>query len=172
MSKTFYHLSKSDKVYINAAIHGKISNNIDSKLFGNEFSDYGINVLNTPILPLSIEASVRNFREFLLEWVRQREFPDLPSRLSCYFCVKEFEDLKLWSNKLISRPIINIIESDVYFEADSKLLDVHDNDFSLQVAAFRKYWSGNVTDDPILEALIPFPITITNSISSSLILND
>ncbi|UOQ87525.1 DUF2441 domain-containing protein [Gracilibacillus salinarum] len=93
--------------------------------------------------------TVRTIREVIAEMVRLQEYPQLPSRLSCLYASKTYEDVLKWKAIFDSykRNVYQIVKRRVngnYFEGDGSLLPKEDGAyFHTKIAQARDYWQGN-----------------------------
>ncbi|MDQ0227284.1 hypothetical protein J2S02_003629 [Metabacillus niabensis] len=85
--------------------------------------------------------------------VRLQEFPEYPSRLSCLYAAKSYEDALKWKELFDSynRKVLQIVRLRVigdYFEGDGNLLPKEDGiPFSQKIEQAREYWKGNVKNE-------------------------
>ena len=97
----------------------------------------------------------------------------LPSRFLCLYAVEHLDELKAWKSILCSSDFSvwevkcdsgNILKVDAQHlrgvASGSTLLD-HDR---LRVNAI-KYWSGELSEDPLPELLLPLPVTAVRKVS-------
>ena len=122
------------------------------------------------------------FYEIILEYVRKSLYPKLPSRFQCLFANKSIEDALNWINfwQLNECNIVEI-ETDTYYELDSSwFTDNYDTAMLNTVKNYQgiispqsiahkfeeavKYWSGEISNTPRLEVLIPYPFRIARII--------
>ena len=100
-----------------------------------------------------IDQTIRAVREVITEMVRLQEYPDYPSRLSCLYAAKSYNDVLKWKVLFDSynRKVLQIVKLRVLgksFEGDANLLPKEDgSSFSRKIEQARQYWSGNVTND-------------------------
>ncbi|EJS02544.1 MULTISPECIES: DUF2441 domain-containing protein [Bacillus] len=119
--------------YINEELH---INNEDAKV-----------VLNY------IDQTIRAVRETIVEMVRLQEFPEYPSRLSCLYAAKSYEDALKWKALFDSynRDVLQIVKLRVIgssFEGDGNLLPKEDGiPFAQKMEQAREYWKGNVRNE-------------------------
>ncbi|WHT49426.1 DUF2441 domain-containing protein [Sporosarcina thermotolerans] len=98
---------------------------------------------------MSIGQTSRAIREVIVEMVRLEEFPEYPSRLSCLYAAKSYEDVLKWRQVFDSfnRKVLQIVKLKVtgsYFEGDGDLLPKEDGvPFSKKIEQAREYWHGN-----------------------------
>lgn len=104
------------------------------------------------------------------EVIRKIYFPDKPSRFKSIFAVKELSDLKLWANILPINQSSAIFEIEydpsVSTELDANFLmgGIDANPVEL-LSTLCKYWSGEMSDSPLPELLIPLPAIIRKRLS-------
>lgn len=107
-------------------------------------------------------------RELALEEVRQRKYPQYPSRMSCLYVSKTFEEAENWGKFFaqIGRPTYCIVKLEVkgnYFIGDAtKCFDGQtDKEENLRLAEI--YWENktdNSDEHPIREILVDGKITV------------
>ncbi len=96
-----------------------------------------------------IDQTIRAVRETIVEMVRLQEYPNYPSRLSCLYAAKSFEDALKWKALFDSynREVLQIVNLRVignYFEGDGNLLPKENGiPFSQKIEQAREYWKGN-----------------------------
>jgi hypothetical protein len=100
--------------------------------------------------------------ENLFELVRRAEFPDKPSRMESIFCWPSLKDAEVFRAEE-GRGIIFQVSSEKAFIADQNLIKLSGTIIGSNELA-RKYWSGEHSQNPMLEALIPLPQLIDNAI--------
>lgn len=93
--------------------------------------------------------TIRAVREVIVEMVRLQEYPEYPSRLSCLYAAKSYEDALKWKEVFDSyhRNVLQIVKLRVIgniFEGDAHLLPKEDGvPFSTKIEQAREYWKGN-----------------------------
>ncbi|KHL93659.1 hypothetical protein QW71_22340 [Paenibacillus sp. IHB B 3415] len=103
--------------------------------------------------------TIRAIREVIVEMVRMQEYPEYPSRLSCLYAAKSYEDALKWKEIFVShhRKVLQIVKLRVngnIFEGDGTLLPKEDGlPFSRKIEQAREYWKGN-THNQLPELLI------------------
>lgn len=116
-----------------------------------------------------IGQTTRAIREVIVEMVRLKEYPQYPSRLSCLYAAKTYEDALKWKKLFDSfnRKVLQIVKLNVfgnYFEGDGNLLPKEDGvPFSKKIEQAREYWKGNVNNE-LPELLINGKIEVTEII--------
>lgn len=107
---------------------------------------------NAKVTAKYVEQTIRAIREVLVEMVRLQEYPELPSRLSCLYAAKSYEDILKWKHIFDSykRKVLQIVKLRVQgnsFEGDGELLPKEDAiPFSRKIEQAREYWKGNVNN--------------------------
>lgn len=100
-----------------------------------------------------MDQTIRAVRETIVEMVRLQEFPEYPSRLSCLYASKSYEDALKWKTLFDSynREVLQIVKLRVIgnsFEGDGNLLPKEDGiPFSQKIEQAREYWKGNIRND-------------------------
>lgn len=117
--------------------------------------------------------------ELVLEYVRYTMFPKIPSRFQCFFASKTVEEAQQWATFWnLEHYRIAEIETDRFYELDcswftdtaktgalltaytqnAKVINNGANARIFEEAV--KYWSGQRSDHPRIEVLIPFPFSV------------
>ncbi len=78
-----------------------------------------------------IGQTTRAIREVIVEMVRLKEYPQYPSRLSCLYAAKSYEDILKWKKvfESFNRKVLQIVKLNVienYFDGDGNLLPKED----------------------------------------------
>src|SRR5690606_28244800 len=100
-----------------------------------------------------IGQTTRAIREVIVEMVRLKEYSQYPSRLSCLYAAKTYEDVLKWKQIFDSfkRKVLQIVKLKVvgnYFEGDGDLLPKEDGiSFSKKMEQAREYWNGNTSNE-------------------------
>jgi hypothetical protein len=100
-----------------------------------------------------VDQTIRAIREVIVEMVRLQEHPEYPSRLSCLYAAKSYEDALRWKELFDSynRKVLQIAKLRVIgniFEGDGSLLPKEDGvPFSQKIEQAREYWNGNVKNE-------------------------
>lgn len=116
-----------------------------------------------------IDQSVRTIRETITEMVRLQNFADRPSRLSCLYAARTYDELLEWKKifESYNREILQLAKiktNGSVFIGDASLLPKQDTksfDYKIQEAI--KYWKGNV-DSVLPEVLIDGKIEVIDII--------
>ncbi|MGE1039481.1 DUF2441 domain-containing protein [Bacillus wiedmannii] len=112
-----------------------------------------INNENAKVVMNYMNQTIRAVRETIVEMVRLQEFPEYPSRLSCLYAAKSYEDTLKWKALFDSynREVLQIVKLRVIgncFESDGNLLPKEDGiPFSQKIEQAREYWKGNVSNE-------------------------
>ncbi|MEK5397426.1 DUF2441 domain-containing protein [Paenibacillus sp. FSL K6-2859] len=123
-------------------------------LYGH-YTDEGLkmNKENAEISISYVGQTIRAIREVIVEMVRLQEYPEYPSRLSCLYVAKSYEDALKWKDIFDSynRKVLQLVKLRVvgsFFEGDGNLLPKEDGvPFSLKIEQARTYWKGNVKNE-------------------------
>ncbi|PFR51358.1 DUF2441 domain-containing protein [Bacillus cereus] len=108
---------------------------------------------NATVVMNYMDQTIRAIRETIVEMVRLQEYPDYPSRLSCLYAAKTYEDALKWKALFDSynREVLQIVKLRVIgssFEGDGNLLPKEDAiPFSQKMEQAREYWKGNVNNE-------------------------
>ncbi|WP_440960546.1 DUF2441 domain-containing protein [Paenibacillus nitricinens] len=100
-----------------------------------------------------MEQTIRATREVIVEMVRLQEYPEYPSRLSCLYAAKSYEEALKWKGIFDSyyRKVLQIVKLRVIgniFEGDGNLLPKEDGiPFSRKIEQAREYWKGNINNE-------------------------
>lgn len=99
------------------------------------------------------DQTIRAIREIIVEMVRLQEYPEFPSRLSCLYAAKSYEDALKWKGifEIHNRKVLQVVRLKVIgklFEGDGALLPKEDGcSFSIKIEQAREYWKGNVRNE-------------------------
>ncbi|KXY14748.1 DUF2441 domain-containing protein [Bacillus sp. FSL K6-0067] len=108
---------------------------------------------NATVVMNYMDQTIRAIRETIVEMVRLQAYPDYPSRLSCLYAAKSYEDALKWKALFDSynREVLQIVKLRVIgssFEGDGNLLPKEDAiPFSQKMEQSRKYWKGNANNE-------------------------
>ncbi|MEW9138413.1 DUF2441 domain-containing protein [Bacillus wiedmannii] len=168
-----YHIVTRKKMKIGQIIHfGKNQTNTLYRFFFereqlNSSGEDGIKIINNhykneelhiknenaKVVMSYIDQTIRTVRETIVEMVRLQEFPEYPSRLSCLYAAKSYEDALKWKALFDSynREVLQIVKLRVIgncFEGDGNLLPKEDGiPFSQKIEQAREYWKGTVNNE-------------------------
>ncbi|MFC4411616.1 DUF2441 domain-containing protein [Chungangia koreensis] len=121
----------------------------------SHYSDEGLNLNkeNAEVAIKYVSQTIRAIREVIVEMVRLQEYPEYPSRLSCLYATKSYEEALKWKKVFESynRKVLQIVKLRVNgrsFEGDGTLLPKEDGvPFSKKIEQAREYWRGNVKNE-------------------------
>lgn len=112
-----------------------------------------LNKENADVAIKYVSQTIRAIREVIVEMVRLEEYPEYPSRLSCLYAAKNYEDARKWKELFDSfnREVLQIVRLKVIgnsFEGDGNLLPKEDGiPFTQKIEQAREYWKGNVKNE-------------------------
>lgn len=184
-----YHIVRYKKLKKGQKLHfgGELNcfcKNINSQNFVVEEKDINMLTLNKDLkdfnnqeektLKSYIYESCLMIRELVLENVRMKEFPNLPSRLECLYCAETLEEAKKWVPILLRmnkafKPlqIVKLKAKGILFKGDGSLMLRNTNSIDSKIEMARKYWGqktiskdkellfiGNVEVIDIIEDLV------------------
>lgn len=172
-----YHIDRTLLLSINQTI-STIDNYDLEKIFniyGNSLSAHGIQYLTK-----SLNNNIQSFLwEIALEYVRLIKYPQYPSRFKCLFAVESLEQLEKWKEHMNGQAYkIVKLECSKTYKFDSnwitnpatlsnyyKTNKFEDISFSYYCYFADKYWSMEVSPNPLWELLIEFPCRCIEIIS-------
>jgi len=109
--------------------------------------------------------------EKYLEIIRQLYFSSYPSRLMCLYSAKDIKSLKVWIEYLkldegynvweIGYDASKTVELDAYFLRANTLKNPFDFESLI------KYWRGQISNNPLVELLIPLPVKVLRQVDVS-----
>lgn len=122
------------------------------RILQDHYTSEGLNLNkeNADVAIKYADQTMRAIREVIVEMVRLQEFPEYPSRISCLYATKSYEDVLKWKELFDSynRKVLQIVKLRVNgnsFEGDGNLLPKEDGvPFSQKIEQAREYWQGNV----------------------------
>ncbi|MCW1242152.1 DUF2441 domain-containing protein [Bacillus pretiosus] len=125
------------------------------KIINNHYKNEELHIKNenAKVVMSYIDQTIRTVRKTIVEMVRLQEFPEYPSRLSCLYAAKSYEDALKWKALFDSynREVLQIVKLRVIgncFEGDGNLLPKEDGiPFSQKIEQAREYWKGNVSNE-------------------------
>ncbi|WP_370452609.1 DUF2441 domain-containing protein [Lysinibacillus sp. SGAir0095] len=112
-----------------------------------------LNKEDTDVAMKYTSKTIRAIRELIVEMVRRQEYPEYPSRLSCLYAAKTYEDALKWKDlfTFYKRKVLQIVKLNVIgdcFEGDGNLLPKEDGaPFDKKFEQARAYWKGNVQNN-------------------------
>ncbi|MCG7345193.1 DUF2441 domain-containing protein [Sporosarcina sp. ACRSL] len=123
-------------------------------LHGQYTSDgLNLNKEDAEVVSRYMGQTIRAIREVITEMVRLQEYPDYPSRLSCLYAAKTYDDALKWKELFDSynRKVLQIVKLRVNgrcFEGDANLLPKEDGiSFAAKINQAKEYWKGNVKNE-------------------------
>lgn len=142
------------------------------QIFQGHYTNEGLNLNeeDSEVAIKYIDQTIRAIREVIVEMVRLQEYPEYPSRLSCLYAAKSYEDALKWKELFDSfnRKVLQIVKLRVIgnsFEGDGNLLPREDGiPFSQKIEQAREYWKGNVKNE-LPELLINGKIEVVEIIN-------
>ncbi|WP_252503373.1 DUF2441 domain-containing protein [Sporosarcina sp. Marseille-Q4943] len=125
------------------------------QIIQDHYTNNGLNLNkeDTEVVSKYMGQTIRAIREVITEMVRLQEYPDHPSRLSCLYAAKTYEDALKWKQLFDSynRKVLQIVKLRVKgncFEGDANLLPKEDGiPFAQKIAQAKEYWKGNVKNE-------------------------
>ncbi|MFB5087691.1 DUF2441 domain-containing protein [Psychrobacillus sp. PGGUH221] len=141
------------------------------RILQEHYSNEGLNLNkeNADVVIKYADQTIRAIREVIVEMVRLQEYPEYPSRMSCLYATKNYEDVLKWKELFDSynRKVLQIVKLRVIgnaFEGDGNLLPKEDGvPFSQKIEQARQYWQGNVKNE-LPELLIDGKIEVVEVI--------
>ena len=132
-----------------------------NRIVSDNITDKGLilNPEDSSIVNRYLNNSSRSIRETITEMIRIQEFPEYPSRLSCLYVARNYEELLVWKKLFESynRKILQIVRLKTngnYFIGDANYLpDLETISFDKKIQQARRYWKG-YSDDILPEVLI------------------
>lgn len=165
----FYHVDRSLRLQNKNIV--ELSPYVSETLYGSVFNNLSVhgNLYFRDFNKLSIQRDI----EMTLEYVRVVKYPHLPSRFQSLFASKTLQECDFWIKQFgIKEYNLVTIECDDYFCFDCSWitpqlgmvvnLPTRCSPFSLGAMCdiANRYWSGEKSNTPILETLIPLPCKI------------
>jgi len=141
------------------------------QILQGHYTNAGLNLNkeNADVAIKYADQTIRAIREMIVEMVRLQEYPEYPSRMSCLYATKDYEDVLKWKELFDSynRKVLQIVKLKVIgnsFEGDGNLLPKNDAvSFSRKIDQAREYWLGNVKNE-LPEILIDGKIEVVEVI--------
>lgn len=147
--------------------HDNIDNSLHetlSRFLDGKYSKHGFHYL---IDNKSMLSDPGLAMELILELIRQKDFPDKPSRLKSMFAwtsITDADKFRKREERFKNSPIFEVIPLGTdYHLADMNLLNINcTNSEFLQRCEL--YWSGKGGQTPFWEAVIPLPAKIGSTV--------
>ncbi|PLT28653.1 DUF2441 domain-containing protein [Peribacillus deserti] len=122
------------------------------QILQRHYTNEGLNLNkeNASVAVKYVDQTIRAIREVIVEMVRLQEYPEYPSRLSCLYAAKSYDDAMRWKEVFESynRKVLQIVKLRIKgntFEGDGSLLPKEDGaPFYRKIEQAREYWKGNV----------------------------
>ncbi|WP_339146779.1 MULTISPECIES: DUF2441 domain-containing protein [unclassified Sutcliffiella] len=142
------------------------------KIINGHYTSEGLNLNseNGEVAIKYIGQTIRAIREVVVEMVRLQEFPEYPSRLSCLYATRSYEEALKWKDifESYNRQVLQVVKLKVLgnsFEGDGNLLPREDGvPFAKKIEQAREYWSGKINND-LPELLINGEIEVVEIIN-------
>lgn len=141
------------------------------QILNGHYTNEGLNLSkeNAEVAIKYAGQTIRAIREIIVEMVRLQEHPEYPSRLSCLYAAKSYEDALKWKEVFdtYDRNVLQMVKLRVVgscFEGDGNLLPKEDGvPFSQKIEQAKEYWRGNVKGE-LTELLINGTIEVVEII--------
>jgi hypothetical protein len=125
------------------------------QILNSHYTNEGLNLDkdNADVAFKYVEQTTKAIREVIVEMVRLQEYPEYPSRLSCLYAAKNYQDALKWKELFDSfnRRVLQIVRLRVIgaiFEGDGSLLPKEEcTPFSQKIEQAREYWKGNINNE-------------------------
>ena len=125
------------------------------QIIQEHYSNEGLylNKENADLAMKYTDQTIKAIREVIVEMVRLQEYPEYPSRMSCLYATKNYDEVMKWKELFDSynRSVLQIVKLRVIgnsFEGDGNLLPKDDGvPFSRKFEQAREYWQGNVKNE-------------------------
>lgn len=169
-----YHVDRKSQLSVNQIINLQSDITLDNifDIYNNTFSEHGLNYIN--------QYSDSSVWELCLEFIRLNYFPNYPSRLQSFFCIKTLEEALFWkgffSSQTNSKINICKIEANTIHEFDVRWITnppsipINDNfpfnngSIATILQCSYKYWNQELTDNPLKELLVELPVKVVDII--------
>ena len=132
--------------------------------------------LHAPTLP-KIACNIADHynmlvRELIWEEIREKEFPDAPSRQRCLWLIEDEASLNLWTKKLAtSQPsdwqTLRVAATGLAHIADATLLLGSSEALSTTRDKARSYWRGDMSPNPEREVIFEGEIQVVDVVQQS-----
>jgi hypothetical protein len=137
--------------------------NIRANAFLRQVKEGKINCPNLAAIADEVATHYNMFvRELIMEQLRLQEFPDVPSRQRCLFLTENLDEARTWKERVKDPAIICSIEcTGTIHRADANLLLSDSESLSVTQDRGRRYWRGELSEDPHREILFIGDATVT-----------
>ncbi|MEG1354140.1 MAG: DUF2441 domain-containing protein, partial [Malacoplasma sp.] len=95
-------------------------------------------------------------RELILENIRIKDYPEMPSRFSCLWVAKSLEEASIWFNHFSKEKNLKLITLESTNDAvkvDSKFIPLPHDSLKVKEEKAHAYWSGQKSEAPMIEYL-------------------
>ena len=167
MSKIYYHVVTERPMELNQGII--FDDNHHSGVFERIYKEKDLvdKVYSNNEVELTDNLK-KALREFALEDVRENEFSNYPSRLSCLYVSKSLKEAEFWYNLFIDlgRPTFQIVKVEVdgrEFTGDAWNVFEGTTDIDNNKELAKRYWlnlDNNQGKEPILETIVDGKIKV------------
>lgn len=166
-----YHLDRCNSLkensYLSLEPTGIPSTDSLAAIFGFDFvSNWGrqmYELYTSSPDPSNFQSYISLQIDMQAENVRKSHFPDSPSRFKSIFAVPKLSDFSLWRDSLQIDENASIFEIEydpqtvVQLDATFLIGSIGSDPFHQWESLFR-YWSGEMSSNPLPELLIPLPV--------------
>lgn len=171
MKKFFYHVVTERPMYLGQEII--FDENNHSGVYERIYKEKDLvdRVYSSENVTLTDDLE-KALREFALEEVRVKEFPNYPSRLSCLYVSNSLDEALFWYNVFVEqgRPTFQIVKVEVdgsYFTGDAWNCFKGTVDINKNYELARRYWNNEKNtrnESPIVETLVDGKIRVVDII--------
>jgi hypothetical protein len=119
----------------------------------------GISIWGQKVFACILDDDFMLKREHVCEEIRQKEFPQCPSRLQALFCCGNLEEARAYRREWDCQTAsIWTVESANVFRADMRWMSrCEERELAVRM---RKYWSQELSSEPLWEYLLIPPLVI------------
>ena len=136
-------------------------NDDTNKIVSDNITNEGIklNTQDSKVVNSYLDNVSRSIRETVVEMVRLKEYPSYPSRLSCLYAARNYDEVLKWKEVFESynRKVLQIVKLETdgdYFIGDGDLLPGNEAiSFDRKIAQARRYRNG-LEGDTLSEVLL------------------
>jgi hypothetical protein len=154
----FYH--KTNTLFAPSTTLNALHTAGNIEFFPSGLGRFGSLVLQYGVMPDNINMTLK---ELIWEWVRQKEYPEKISRMSCLFGVAELNHLKNWEHLefgFTSFEYVYEVKTKSWSFHDACWLDCGTQGLESWAESAKRYWSGEVfsVEKALFEVLMAFPV--------------
>ena len=174
MKKYFYHVVTERPMYLGQVITFDENNHsgVYERIYKEK--DFIDKIYKQEQVEITEDIS-KALREFALEEVRKKEYPNYPSRLSCLYASNTQEEAEFWYNVFIdqNRPTFQIVKLEVdgpSFTGDAWNCFKGTSNIEENYSKARAYWNNEKNtrgENPIYETLIAGRIKVIEIIKEN-----